>query len=668
MLVLQALVRNRPLRPIRISSRPSASTSEILSLRVYVGSGVVEGSDSENVAAVGSDSESDVDVGSDSENVVDVGSETGPPAAGVAHCDDVPKLGSRFEGTLSGRQNPDLAVKRALSAYGREHPGTYAGQWIDRDNGGVLMMGFTDDPEPHRAAILARRPSPDDDPDGERSPVTDDRSLGEREDVVIDVVQVRFSEADVRAVRDRINKAVSGKDFGLDGTGYDIHRQRVVLYLVSPREGALEELGDRLPDPSAVCVEVTRTPQPPSGPLDVIPDLDVEDPLVSCPGTPAVRYSQMIDPPSIDEVDHPAVGALRAELDAPGGEPLPRGRWVVISIDDDRATFAALADGSFGVAGVERRGDKWIFAGEASGRPCEPAVPLPGGLASVEVRLDVDSMPGADDTTIDLLVTEWGCASGRAMGDALRGPQVIETDDAVLVAFAVVPVVGGANCEGNPSTSVTIELSDPLGRRWVYDGLHFPPKPLIAVADPLTSAEYRDSFPCQAGSTFAVRNRPATEGPDTFETANGTLLAHLGDLSEPLYDIEVAERGSGYERWRIAVEDSDGVIHLGIVDAGRTAGGLWRIEQAWWCLTDDGPSTTARRARPHARAGRTTSIGHVGVSLPGQHLLPDSRDPDARARTLSSRCLPHQTRRASYRGAGLVARRAADHADRRPDD
>ena len=86
------------------------------------------------------------------------------------------------------------------------------------------------------------------------------------------------------------------------------------------------------------------------------------------------------------------------------------------------------------------------FAGEASGRPCEPAVPLPAGLARVEVRLDLDSMPGADDTAIDVLVTERGCASGREMGDALRAPQVIETDEAVLVAFAVVPVAGGANC------------------------------------------------------------------------------------------------------------------------------------------------------------------------------------------------------------------------------
>ena len=217
------------------------------------------------------------------------------------------------------------------------------------------------------------------------------------------------------------------------------------------------------------------------GPLDVIPDLDVEDPLVTCPGTPAVRYSRMIDPPSIDEVDHPAVDSLRALLDAPGVEPLPRGRWVVISIDDDSAVFATLADDSFWVAAVERRGDKWVRTGQAaSGGPCEPAVPLPAGLVRVEVRLDPDSMPGAADTTIDLLVTERGCA--REMGDALK-VQVIETDVAVLVAFAVIPDASDVTCPGPwTATSVTIELSDPLGQRGVYDGLFFPPKPLVAVA------------------------------------------------------------------------------------------------------------------------------------------------------------------------------------------
>ena len=543
------------------------------------------------VACSSDDSENAVVVSSDPEGVAAVDADPEPsPAAGLAHCDDIPRLGSRFEGKLSARQNPDRDVRSALSAYGREHPETYAGQWIDRDSGGVLMMGFTDDPENHRAAILARRPSPDDDPDGDWSqPMPDRRPLGERDDVVIDVVQVRFSEAELLAMARRVTRAISGRDFGLYGSGTYISRQRVSLDLVNPPEGALEEIADLVPDPSAVCVEVTRTPQPPSGPLDVIPDLDVEDPLVSCPGTPAVRYSQMIDPPSIDEVDHPAVDVLRAELDAPGGEPLPRGRWVVISIDDDSATFAALSEYSFGVAGVERRGDRWIFAGEASGRPCEPIVPLPPGLAHVDVLLDIDSMPDPADTSVDLLVSEQGCSSGRDMGDALRGPQVVETDDAVVVAFAVVPIAGMATCPGNPWTAVTIDLSEPLGGRWIFNGLFFPPAPLVAVADPLTSTDFRDTFTCRAGSAFADRN-----GSGAFETANEALLDHLGDLSEPLYDIEVAERGPRHEQWRVAVEDSNGDAHFGTVQAGRTTEGLWQIEQTRWCLTSTGNSDTVR--------------------------------------------------------------------------
>ena len=105
-------------------------------------------------------------------------------------------------------------------------------------------------------------------------------------------------------------------------------------------------------------------------------------------------------------------------------------------------------------------------------------MPRPPGLARVEVTLAQGALLGPEDTAIHVLVTEHGCSSGREMGDALKGPQVIETDHAVLVAFAVVPIAGFATCPGNPSTAATIELSLPLGQRVVYDGLHFPPKPL----------------------------------------------------------------------------------------------------------------------------------------------------------------------------------------------
>ena len=191
-------------------------------------------------------------------------------------------------------------------------------------------------------------------------------------------------------------------------------------------------------------------------------------------------YSELTAWQPIDEVDHPAVDVLRAELEArlvdPSPRPLAQGDWAVVHIGEDLVRFVLDGGEWEESAAVERRGDRWLWAGEGSGPRCEPAVVLPEGLGRVEVQLDPDNLPGPDGTEITLLVTEQGCANGREMGEALRGPEVVETDDAVVVSFAVVPVAGGANCPGNPPTSVTITLSEPLGDRAIQDGLYFPPK------------------------------------------------------------------------------------------------------------------------------------------------------------------------------------------------
>ena len=235
---------------------------------------------------------------------------------------------------------------------------------------------------------------------------------------------------------------------------------------------------------AVVAVAVAYFVRPYITPLEVIPSPGVEDPLVTCRGIRAVRYSQLVDPPSIDEVDHPAVDALRAELRDPGGAPMPRGDWVVINIGDDQAAFAALTPDEFGYARFERSGGEWKWDGSGWGRPCKPTLVLPSRLERVEVRVDPDSPLSPDSMTIDLLVTEAGCASGREMGRALRGPQVVETETSVLVGFAVVPPLAlSVDCPANPCTRVTVELSRPLGRRTIYDGTHFPPKRLAAVSE-----------------------------------------------------------------------------------------------------------------------------------------------------------------------------------------
>ena len=217
-----------------------------------------------------------------------------------------------------------------------------------------------------------------------------------------------------------------------------------------------------------------------SGPLDIIPRNGDDDPLVECRDIGTVSYSRLVDPLPVDEVDHPAVEALHAALRSPGPEPLPVGGWSVMRIEDDSATFAIVeGDVITWRASFRPDGERWVPSGFRRGnRDCDGRIVLPSGLAHVEVHLDPDTLPQPSDTSIDLLATEIDCANGRQMGDALQGPQIVETDDEVLVALAVIPIAGGATCPGNPSAAVTVELLRPLGDRVLLNGARVPPEPI----------------------------------------------------------------------------------------------------------------------------------------------------------------------------------------------
>ena len=379
----------------------------------------------------------------------------------LASCEDIPELEGTVEGSLGGAQNPDVELIRIIREYGDEHRDTFAELWIDRAHSGTLVAAFTGDPEVHREALAELLPA----------------------GTPFDVVQVEHSHGELEALQELVfsHWAELG---GLVKFGVQTRRNRLTLGFVDPPTGALDALA-RIVPADAVCVEIQFTPEPPSQPLDIIPDLTAEDPLVECRGLAAVRYSWLADPPSINEFDHPAVGALREELRTPSPEALPSGDWSVLSVDDNRAIFA-IFDGNIvvGHATFRPAGDRWTLRGWGQGnRTCEARVALPPGLGHVEIGLDTNSLPAPAHTSIAVLVTEIDCSGGREMGDALVGPQVIETDDAVLVAFAVIPVSGGATCPGNPTTRITIQLSEPLGNRALLDGVQVPPPPITVRRD-----------------------------------------------------------------------------------------------------------------------------------------------------------------------------------------
>ena len=337
----------------------------------------------------------------------------------------------------------------------------------------MVVVAFTDDPDEHRAALLERRPSPDDVAAVDPPPaITDDRSLGERDDVVVDVVPAAHTLAELESVGPRVDELI-GAGLPVVGFGVQESLNRLAVDLVDPTDDDLTRLAAAVP-PGTVCVAVERTRPPPSDPLDAVP-VAGSDPLVTCGGSGSpFRYSAFADPTPVGEVDSPAVDALVAFVSSDPAEG-PRGTdgWGLLVADPEAATFIRRDGEVVELIAFEAIGDQWRFAGSSAGE-CALRIVLPEGLAAADVALDPNSPPNPNDTEVHLLVTELGCAGGQPMGDLLRPPQVVERDDAVLVAVATAERTGAQTCPSNPAEQVTVSLSAPLGDRPVLDGLRYP--------------------------------------------------------------------------------------------------------------------------------------------------------------------------------------------------
>lgn len=168
--------------------------------------------------------------------------------------------------------------------------------------------------------------------------------------------------------------------------------------------------------------------------------------------------------------------AIESFLKSGEGGQWPQDGWLILHRTKARITLANLdataAEPMVAVMYVENDTDEWRWAGSSIGGDCPLEVMPPVGLNAVDWRLDPTAEPPTSDSTaIHLLVTERACANGQAMGERLLGPQVVVTDAEVLIAFAAQALDGQRNCQGNPDTAVTIELSGPLGGRVLANGL-----------------------------------------------------------------------------------------------------------------------------------------------------------------------------------------------------
>lgn len=401
-----------------------------------------------------------------------------PDAGLISFCDDVEPPGPVREGNLAPTQNiEDHAAMGAIAAYTDEHADTYGGRWIDRAAGGTFVVAFTDDPGPHLDALLARRASPGDPQMVSPAPeVTDDTTVAES-GVVVDVVQVAHTEAELQAIAQSIGSRADMSGLGIFAVGSGSDLNRVTISVELADEGtrrALAELGPA----DALCVEgpAEVTVTDPGAPTTLLPP-DGDDALVSCDSI-AFPLSALDGPTGAELADDPAAEALRETI-ATGPMELggPEGAtWRVLVRDDANALFGTGEPPDLHTVAFEHERDRWVWAGSGG---CTPRPVLPDGIGPATWRIDPGlPPPSATDRELHLLVNEISCTGGTPIGDRLVGPEVRATDTEVVIAFGVESLGPGSyTCPGNPPLETSVTLDVPLGDRELLDGGTAPPAP-----------------------------------------------------------------------------------------------------------------------------------------------------------------------------------------------
>ncbi|AYY14351.1 hypothetical protein EF847_18280 [Actinobacteria bacterium YIM 96077] len=171
----------------------------------------------------------------------------------------------------------------------------------------------------------------------------------------------------------------------------------------------------------------------------------------------------------------PALGERTSEIDLASiegeRELFEVHDWSIASESDDELELFGTAhdappDGpNHAYATLERADSGWV---PRSWGQCGLEVDAPG-WGHARFVLDPGTEPDAASSTVSLRAWEVDCANGQAPDDRAVEPVILDDDDTVSVVILVEPVQEGAECPGNPSFSVELELDEPLGERAVYD-------------------------------------------------------------------------------------------------------------------------------------------------------------------------------------------------------
>jgi hypothetical protein len=175
------------------------------------------------------------------------------------------------------------------------------------------------------------------------------------------------------------------------------------------------------------------------------------------PSMPARALVRFVTTPDAAEMGYPPTG------------------WRVAAASPDRVDFLAPGrDGWYfvSVADIAEQGgwQAWEYGA------CDLQVRLPEGIGFATWDVDPAHPPQPDATSLTVLASEVACASGKPIDGRLAVPIVLYAPGAITIVLEVRSRPGGQDCQGTSPEPVTVELTEPLGDRALFDGSSHPAK------------------------------------------------------------------------------------------------------------------------------------------------------------------------------------------------
>ena len=197
---------------------------------------------------------------------------------------------------------------------------------------------------------------------------------------------------------------------------------------------------------------------------------------LSCGGGDPFPAAALQGPGAAELGQDATAAGLRAVLAERGDPQIPLIGWHLVAATATSAHFVAhgLGGEPWVEVALQRNAAGWTM--DLAGA-CRLIVVLGPGIDTAQWWLD----PAAGElkptqTTLDVLVHERTCASGRPPDGRIAAPIVVYQPDALVVAFGIVPLAGPQDCPGAPPGKFRIVLTEPLGQRRLLDGGVVPPR------------------------------------------------------------------------------------------------------------------------------------------------------------------------------------------------